>query len=62
MKMYMLMGGMLFAGTVNTIVLKLQDGFSSTVDGVPYNDFNHPFFQCMVMFIGECLCMIVYKI
>jgi hypothetical protein len=49
--------GMLITGSANTILMKLQDDTSSNG-----NIFNHPFFQCAVMFLGESLCLVFYGI
>lgn len=51
------MVGMLLSGSCNTIVLKLQDEVK--INGVKYQ---HPFFQCLVMFIGEFTCLGLYGI
>jgi len=54
--------GMLFTGSVNTLVTKLADVTDSTgIDGKS-NDFDHPFFQALGMFLGEFLCLGVYYI
>ena len=47
--------GMLVAGTCNTVFLKLQD--SAVALGKEYN---HAFFQCAVMFVGELACLGAY--
>ena len=56
-RLYFYMGAMLIAGTINTIVLKLQDNEKSK--GHLYE---HPYFQCACMFVGEALCLVVYGI
>ena len=55
-RLYMLMVGMLLSGTSNTILMKIQN-LTPGLDGI---QFNHPFLQCAVMFIGELLCGGVY--
>jgi drug/metabolite transporter (DMT)-like permease len=49
---------MLVFGTLNTVLMKMQDevvvGYDS--DGKP-RKFNHPYFQCAVMFLGEFFCL-----
>ena len=52
---YILMGVMMAAGTVNTIVAKVQDMLSS--DG---KSFNHPYFQTATMFVGELMCLFFF--
>lgn len=49
--------GMLFTGSANTILMKTQDNTWS--NGTV---FNHPFFQCAVMFLGEFMCLGFYGI
>jgi len=54
--------GMLLTGSVNTLVTKLADITSAQgIDGSS-NDFNHPFFQALGMFLGESLCLFTYYI
>jgi len=62
-----LMVGMLVAGTINTIVSKVQDDIHSA--GKPgsgalaeEHPFDHPTIQTLSMFFGECLCMIAYLV
>jgi drug/metabolite transporter (DMT)-like permease len=55
----MIMGGMLITGSCNTLVLKWQD---QTKVGDGDETYNHPFFQCLVMFIGEFCCLGLYGI
>lgn len=59
--LYSLMVGMLLTGTLNTIILKMQNLQTY------YNEdkdkqmvYNHPFFQTFNMFIGELCCLAVY--
>ena len=52
--------GMLIFGTANTVILKKQDDFvTGTKEGAALT-FNHPYFQCLNMFIGEFVCLFVY--
>lgn len=54
--------GMLATGTLNTILMKVQNSTPINPDD-PNPDrptFNHPFVQCAIMFLGECLCLVVY--
>jgi drug/metabolite transporter (DMT)-like permease len=53
--LYGLMMAMLFFGTCNTVIMKLQD--DTDVAG---GKFTHPYFQCFVMFIGEMTCLAIY--
>jgi len=54
-RLYFGMAMMFMFGTVNTVVLKFQDNLH--VNGKSYN---HPFFQCACMFLGELLCFFFY--
>jgi len=59
----LLAGGMLFAGTINTIVSKLQDTIKSQgLPGTEPKEFNHPAVQTFAMFVGEFLCLIAFRI
>lgn len=60
LKLYIIMLIMLFSGTADTIILKLQDA-SPTFDekGNP-STYKHPFFQAACMFLGQSTCLIVY--
>jgi hypothetical protein len=53
--LYTIMTGMLITGSANTLVLKWQDDTYSEC-----NKFTHPYFQGMVMFLGEFSCWIFY--
>ena len=59
---------MLIFGTCNTIVMKLQDEIVVSPKDDPSNTsgkdlkFNHPFFQCANMFVGELMCLFAYGI
>lgn len=55
--LYSLMVAMVLSGASLGIILKLQN--SVTYKG---EDFNHPFFQCLTMFVGESLCIWMYLI
>jgi len=55
--LYSLMALMLFFGTCNTVLMKMQD---DTVVGSAGQKFNHPYFQCAVMFVGEFACLVMY--
>ena len=60
--LYMIMLGMLIAGTGNTILVKVQNytkGEDLPVPPYP-KYFKHPYVQCAVMFIGELLCLFAY--
>mmetsp|Transcript_16343 Transcript_16343/g.27645 ORF Transcript_16343/g.27645 Transcript_16343/m.27645 type:complete len:226 (+) Transcript_16343:41-718(+) len=54
-QLYLIMAFMLIFGTCNTVFMKSQDETMSKG-----KKFNHPFFQCANMFIGELTCLIVY--
>jgi len=57
----MVMLGMLVSGTANTILMKVQNQTPvEQLPGIQNKTFNHPFFQCAVMFLGELLCLGVY--
>ncbi len=58
--LYGIMLGMLLTGTANTIVLKLQDIETTPMNDPKGNKYNHPFFQCACMFLGEVLCLVTY--
>lgn len=51
---------MLFFGTCNTILMKVQNSTKVNPDDPNSETFNHPFVQCAIMFIGECLCLVLY--
>merc|ERR1712167_428862 len=54
---------MLVFGTLNTVVMKMQDDVvvGKNPDGTP-RTFNHPYFQCAIMFVGEFFCFFVYGV
>ena len=54
---FLYMIGMLVFGTTNTIILKLTDMTESRG-----SDFEHPYFQSAVMFLGESLCLAFYGV
>jgi hypothetical protein len=60
--LYLIMLGMLIAGTGNTILVKVQNYTrGEPLPSPPYPKyFKHPYVQCAVMFIGELLCLFVY--
>lgn len=59
--LYTIMATLLASGTCNTIIFKLQD---QSVVGTDANGqdikFNHPYFQCALMFVGEFCCLFLY--
>lgn len=57
------MGLMLLFGTLNTVIMKMQDEVVVGIDkdGNP-EKFTHPYFQCAVMFLGEFFCLFLYGI
>lgn len=55
--LYILMAAMVLSGAGLGIVLKLMNNVN--VEG---QYFEHPFFQCLIMFIGESLCIFMYLI
>jgi hypothetical protein len=63
LSLYMVMLGMLLSGTGNTIILKIQNlSYGETLPTDPKKPmpFTHPFVQCLVMFLGELLCIFAY--
>ncbi|KAI8922934.1 hypothetical protein BC831DRAFT_473599 [Entophlyctis helioformis] len=62
----MLVVGMLFTGTVNTLLNKLQDltcvSHCDEPDKTKRHYFEQPVFQTLNMFIGEVACLFVYHI
>jgi hypothetical protein len=61
----LLIGGMLFTGTINTILNKLQDlTCVDNCDADPQQQvrFEQPIWQTLNMFIGEALCLLVFQI
>jgi drug/metabolite transporter (DMT)-like permease len=55
--LYVLMAAMVLSGATLGVVLKLQNNVKV---GEYY--FEHPFFQCLTMFVGESLCIWMYLI
>jgi hypothetical protein len=49
---------MLFSGTVNTVAKKFQNESCSIGLQGDSHQFTHPWFQTMVMFLGETLCLL----
>jgi len=59
----LLVAGMLFTGTINTILNKLQDlTCVENCDARPseQHHYEQPIWQTLTMFIGEALCLLVY--
>ena len=54
---------MLVFGTLNTVIMKMQDDVvvGTNADG-SQKTFNHPYFQCAIMFLGELFCMLIYGV
>jgi drug/metabolite transporter (DMT)-like permease len=53
--------GMLITGSINTISTKLADNQNVTgLDPTTPHTFNHPFFQAVLMFLGESLCLLTF--
>ena len=66
--LYLVMLGMLIAGTANTVLTKWQNCLPGVVEvgkldykGDPYT-FTHPYVQSANMFLGELLCLGLYGI
>lgn len=54
--------GMLITGSLNTLTKKAQNqSFARGIYGEEHK-FNHPWFQTILMFYGEAVCLIVYEI
>ncbi|CAD8069359.1 unnamed protein product [Paramecium sonneborni] len=51
---------MILSGAANTIVYKLQNTSTVSVDGWKATNFNHPFMQATTMFLGESLCILLF--
>ncbi|KAL2919712.1 hypothetical protein HK105_200626 [Polyrhizophydium stewartii] len=60
----LLVGGMLFTGTINTLLNKLQDltCVEHCDDPARRHNFEQPVWQTLNMFIGEAACLLVYYI
>lgn len=56
---YILLGIMIITGTLNTIFLRLQ---SNAYDYIYDAKFSHPWFQSLLMFIGESYCAFMWFI
>lgn len=54
---FIMMALMILTGTCNTVFLKLQNRFYDTILGYPYQ---HPWFQTLIMFIGEFYCALFW--
>ena len=55
--LYLVMLGMMIAGSTNTILTKSQNGIISE-----NYEYKHPFCQCFMMFMGEFCCLGAYGI
>ena len=54
--------GMVVTGSINTISTKLADNTLAVGrDGGDARQFNHPFLQAWFMFVGELLCLLLFK-
>ena len=54
--------GMVITGSLNTITTKLADNtLAIGRNGGDARQFNHPFLQAWFMFVGELLCLLVFK-
>jgi drug/metabolite transporter (DMT)-like permease len=54
--------GMVVMGSLNTILLKMQlETTALGIDGTVHK-FAHPWFQTLNMFMGECLCLVVFYV
>jgi len=56
---------MLVTGSLNTISAKFADqSFAYGIDGCKSfpRSFRHPFFQAVLMFMGESFCLVVFKL
>jgi len=55
------MGLRLLFGTLNTVIMKMQDEVivGTDKDGNEMK-FTHPYLQCAVMFLGEFFCLFLY--
>ena len=60
--LYMIMLGMLIAGSANTIIMKIQNLSPGEQSPDLPKKFNHPYFYCAVIFIGELLCLVAYGV
>lgn len=66
--LYLLMLGMLLAGTANTVLTKWQNSLVGVrefmlfgpFEGIKLQTFTHPYIQSANMFLGELLCLGVY--
>jgi len=53
-----LAGGMLISGTINTVAKKFQNESCAIGLEGDSHQFTHPWFQTLIMFIGEALCLL----
>ncbi|XP_063675562.1 solute carrier family 35 member F6-like [Bolinopsis microptera] len=56
-----LVAGMLITGSLNTLTKKAQNQSSARGIFGENHKFNHPWFQTLLMFYGEAICLIVYE-
>ncbi len=55
--------GMVVTGSLNTITTKLADNTKAVgINGGKSRQFNHPFLQAWFMFVGELLCLLVFRL
>ncbi|XP_050442962.1 solute carrier family 35 member F6-like [Adelges cooleyi] len=54
--------GLVFTGFTNTISIKWADNIESAGTDGKVRKFNHPFVQALIMFLGEFMCLLVFKI
>jgi len=62
-KMFFLVVSLLFvaSGSMSTIASKWNDTLSAPGKDGTVHEFNHPFFQTWLMFLGEFICMIAFQ-
>ncbi|KAF2897995.1 hypothetical protein ILUMI_08179 [Ignelater luminosus] len=53
---------MVVTGSINTLSTKWADSLDSKSRDGTIRKFDHPFFQASCMFLGECLCFIMFKL
>jgi drug/metabolite transporter (DMT)-like permease len=59
-QLYGVMLAMLVFGTGTTIIMKTQDDVDVVLPDGTKQKFNHPYFQCALMFFGEFLNLVIY--
>ncbi|ENN71855.1 hypothetical protein YQE_11472, partial [Dendroctonus ponderosae] len=52
---------MVFTGSINTISTKWADTIKSVGRDGELKNFDHPFFQASTMFLGELMCLVLFK-